>query len=611
MTVESTTARVQYATNGTTGPFTVPFKFLADADLEVIYTDEDGNETTLTLTTHYTVTGAGGSSGTVTTVTAYPSGGYITVLRNLDLLQQTDWEDGDALPASSIETAFDRLTMIAQQQGEKIDRALVFAPSDPLGSEIPAVAIRADKLLGFDSTGAISMTAPTSGSAAALALDLASSATSAVGAGQIGYNSTRAYSHNTVGGRLNEAVSFSEFLSSSQKADIEAGTLLVDCTTALQNAIDSGEVIELLAGSVRLDGTVVSSVVPRLVGKGRSKTILRAYSTGAVNVFEFNNAAGSYDEGLILEGFTLQGPASGSAVGLKVEGAVYVNSRMRDILVKDMGSHGVYVDDCLTMYMEAVRAQTNGGTGILVDQSNGIVMHSCSAESNTSHGIYLNDGGAAFGENFGATLIGCHSEANGTSSGGHAVYIKGHYGVSILGGWFQCESGGGALANSAIKLDGVYHSRIHGALLNTGGTTTNLVGLELVDSLFNDATIYAYGFASGKDWTSNAASNRNRVAGTSNQGQGGLSMTDSSTLGNVRVNWSGSGGNYGQEVVANLHSMFCGANEMVRVVSTGIQLRNHTTTTSATAGGATALPATPTGYLTVNINGTDRKVAYY
>lgn len=34
-------------------------------------------------------------------------------------------------------------------------------------------------------------------------------------------------------------------------------------------------------------------------------------------------------------------------------------------------------------------------------------------------------------------------------------------------------------------------------------------------------------------------------------------------------------------------------------------------TTVGAAGGATALPATPTGYITVSINGTDRKIPYY
>lgn len=33
--------------------------------------------------------------------------------------------------------------------------------------------------------------------------------------------------------------------------------------------------------------------------------------------------------------------------------------------------------------------------------------------------------------------------------------------------------------------------------------------------------------------------------------------------------------------------------------------------TVGAAGGASALPATPTGYITININGTDRKIPYY
>lgn len=42
-----------------------------------------------------------------------------------------------------------------------------------------------------------------------------------------------------------------------------------------------------------------------------------------------------------------------------------------------------------------------------------------------------------------------------------------------------------------------------------------------------------------------------------------------------------------------------------------VALSSAVSTTSATAGGATALPATPQGYITVNINGTDRKIPYY
>jgi hypothetical protein len=41
------------------------------------------------------------------------------------------------------------------------------------------------------------------------------------------------------------------------------------------------------------------------------------------------------------------------------------------------------------------------------------------------------------------------------------------------------------------------------------------------------------------------------------------------------------------------------------------QLSLPTTTTAPSAGGGGALPATPAGYMTVKLNGTDRKIPYY
>lgn len=48
-----------------------------------------------------------------------------------------------------------------------------------------------------------------------------------------------------------------------------------------------------------------------------------------------------------------------------------------------------------------------------------------------------------------------------------------------------------------------------------------------------------------------------------------------------------------------------------RIYTTDIDLYGATTTSSPSAGGAGALPATPLGYATVYVNGTSRKVAYY
>ena len=46
-------------------------------------------------------------------------------------------------------------------------------------------------------------------------------------------------------------------------------------------------------------------------------------------------------------------------------------------------------------------------------------------------------------------------------------------------------------------------------------------------------------------------------------------------------------------------------------LNVGLFLNGNSTSTSATAGGASALPATPAGYLDIQINGTNAKIPYY
>lgn len=155
MTVETSTSRVQYATNGTTGPWSVPFYFLADADLRVVYANAAGAETELVLTTDYSVTGAANpAGGSVTTVASYASGGTVTVLRSVAVLQPTDYTDTDAFPAETLERNLDRLTMLDQQALEVLGRAMVFAVSDTASAQLPSASARANKILAFDTDGA-------------------------------------------------------------------------------------------------------------------------------------------------------------------------------------------------------------------------------------------------------------------------------------------------------------------------------------------------------------------------------------------------------------------------------------------------------------------------
>ena len=126
MTVASTVNTVNYAGAGTTGPFSIPFKFFKNADIIATHVSTAGLETVLTITTHYTLTGAGDASGgALTLVSALASGEKLYIKRSPAITQETDYVENAAFSAETHEAALDLLTMIAQDNAEKISRAVL------------------------------------------------------------------------------------------------------------------------------------------------------------------------------------------------------------------------------------------------------------------------------------------------------------------------------------------------------------------------------------------------------------------------------------------------------------------------------------------------------
>jgi hypothetical protein len=182
MTISSTTTKVSYAGNGSTTVFAYTFKIFEAADLEVIVRSSTGTETTKTLTTHYTVSGAGSDGGgSVTFVTAPASGETVVIRRNLALTQGTDYVENDPFPADSHEDALDRLTMISQGIQEELTRSLRIPVTDPTSIDmtLPGSATRATKALGFDSVGDPVVSTLTLAQIEAGSTDAAASATAA------------------------------------------------------------------------------------------------------------------------------------------------------------------------------------------------------------------------------------------------------------------------------------------------------------------------------------------------------------------------------------------------------------------------------------------------
>jgi len=164
MTVSSTTVKNSYSGNGSITQFAYGFKIFADSDLIVIIrTDSTGTETVKTLTTHYTVAGAGDASGgsiTFTSGNTPASGETVVIIREVPQTQAIDYIANDPFPAESHEEGLDRATMTTQQVQEEVDRSIKLSRTNTMTSTEFTVGAtdRANKVLAFDSSGEIAVT---------------------------------------------------------------------------------------------------------------------------------------------------------------------------------------------------------------------------------------------------------------------------------------------------------------------------------------------------------------------------------------------------------------------------------------------------------------------
>lgn len=157
MTVPSNKTKEIYDGNDVTTVFPYPFKIFASTHLQVILTDANDAETTLTEGIDYTVSGVGDAAGGNVTypITGDPlaTGEKLTVYRVPINIQSTDFNNQGGFFADTHENAFDLLTMITQYLQELVQRALTIPVSDDSGADPTLPIAEASKLIGWDSTG--------------------------------------------------------------------------------------------------------------------------------------------------------------------------------------------------------------------------------------------------------------------------------------------------------------------------------------------------------------------------------------------------------------------------------------------------------------------------
>lgn len=255
MTINSQTRTAgPFAGTGTIVPYPFTFKVFQASDLQVVLTSAGLTQTTLTLSSDYTVTLNANQNmapgGTITPLVAVAVGTTLSATSRLPIVQPASLTNSGGFYPAVIEDALDRLTILMQEQGFVSGPQTLRVPELGGVPLLPIAAARANYLLGFDSNGNPIAVAPVSGSAAALAADLANNTNAAKGSALVGYLPAGA---GAVGRnnqeKLRESVSVFDFMTAAEVADVKARTQLLNVKAAINAAFASSKSIHFPAGA--------------------------------------------------------------------------------------------------------------------------------------------------------------------------------------------------------------------------------------------------------------------------------------------------------------------------------------------------------------------------
>jgi hypothetical protein len=416
-TVNITTSRIQYSCNGSTTVFTYPFKVYEDDDLDVLKADSSGNETTLILNSQYTVSGSGDDAGGDVTLTAGSvcgSGSTLTILRDIDITQSTNFVDWQRISAASLEAPPDKSRIIDQQLNEVGDRSLKLPrATEGVSPEVPAPS--AFKLFRWNATA----TALEEVSAA----DLFSTSVTTIGEGlqlvgtDLSLQNDYTQTHKTL-----------DIITKGPVADVRAfgaiGDGITDDTVAIQAAIDSlvsfiqtydySETADLDHGDAH-EGVGGTVLFPKGVYKITSAlTLTSAAGNWGVNFRGVGNHAsvilvtGSGTNGFTIVGTGGDGMRSVSFKDLKIRGeedggswpsltgdGINLNRAGKQIYfsnvwIDHMGGDAIEINNVANMItLKDCRLSRNNRGLVATNNAEQIWLYGNSIRLNTGAGVYI------------------------------------------------------------------------------------------------------------------------------------------------------------------------------------------------------------------------------
>ena len=154
MTLAAATTRDDYvATSGQT-VFPYTFTALVDSDVDVL---KNGIALTLGAGNDYTISGIGTGSGNVTLNVGAATGDKIAIYLDMPIARTTNYQNSGAFLALDVNGDMNKAYLAMQQITTDMQAAIRRPEADPatIGMELPVAVDRAQKLLAFDSNGAV------------------------------------------------------------------------------------------------------------------------------------------------------------------------------------------------------------------------------------------------------------------------------------------------------------------------------------------------------------------------------------------------------------------------------------------------------------------------
>ena len=150
--ISDNSPRISYTATAGQTAFTVPFEFFDASDLNVYI-----NDTLQTLTTHYSVTGGSGSTGSITLVTGATLNDVIVITRDVTLERITDFPTSGPFQVASLNTELDKVVAMIADMKDLADRGLRLSDSDTSATLVLANKdARKGTVLAFnETTGAV------------------------------------------------------------------------------------------------------------------------------------------------------------------------------------------------------------------------------------------------------------------------------------------------------------------------------------------------------------------------------------------------------------------------------------------------------------------------